>query len=375
MAAIHVRTPVDLVTVLPYQLGFRPQDSLVLVGLRRRHLGVVQRLDLPSRAGEVDAAASTMVRHARRDGATAAVVIVYESSPGHGERAGAVLAGRLRAEGLAVPERMVVRAGRVYFPECPDRRLRVEGLTLPPDHAVPAVAEFVALGRRPSESRDRMAARVAAEPGPTSDRVARAAARLDVLGCAPAARRRAVEDWGRLLDPTGRPGDAPVSAAAAARMAVSLTDHLLRDLLCAWLCPGTLPIESFEPVLVEAARAWWPRPDAMPDPPDVAGSSGSPGDAGWAPADAAAGWAPETAGLLVDRLCWLARHCPAQFAPGVLAVLASYTWWLGDGPLTRVALERALSLAPDYRLAVLLGHLVDLAVRPRRAGEESDRSA
>ena len=37
-----------------------------------------------------------------------------------------------------------------------------------------------------------------------------------------------------------------------------------------------------------------------------------------------------------------------------LTVLASFTWWRGDGALTRIALDRALAVDPDYRLARLL---------------------
>lgn len=417
MPAIHVRTPIDLVTVLPYHLGFHPSDSLVLVGLRGRELDLVARLDLPSRPLEVDHASSVMLGQLRRDGCTGAVVIVYETEAGRGDRAGEVLARRLRSAGLGVAERMVVRDGRVHFPESPDPAEAAAGVPLPSDAAVPAVAEFVALGRRPSKDRQSLAARVAHQPGPVSDRIAGAAARLDALCLAPDVRRRAIDDWGRMLDPTGGPRPSPASAAAAARMALSLTDRCVRDLLCAWLCPGTVALEVFDPELVVRVRSRWGPPDATPahdrESPGTGagavagmdvrvgdrsgdgdgpgdGDASAPGDAGGKAARAAdapdhadpagpvdpthaadpppaAGWAPETAGLIVDRLCWLARHVPTDLAPGVLTVLASFTWWLGDGALTRLALERALELAPDYRLALLLERLVDLAIRPQRS--------
>ena len=65
-----------------------------------------------------------------------------------------------------------------------------------------------------------------------------------------------------------------------------------------------------------------------------------------------------------DRLCWLARHTPDLHAPAVLTVLAALTWHLGEGTLTRIALDRALALEPGYRLALLLERMVDLAIRP-----------
>ena len=70
---------------------------------------------------------------------------------------------------------------------------------------------------------------------------------------------------------------------------------------------------------------------------------------------------------LVERLCWLAPHTPEVHASAVPSVLASVTWHLGDGTLTRVALDRALALDPSYRLALLIERMVDLAIRPGRA--------
>ncbi|MEI2732743.1 MAG: DUF4192 domain-containing protein [Dermatophilaceae bacterium] len=351
MSVIHVRTPLDLVVVLPYQLGYRLNDCLVLVGLRRRHLGLVQRVDLPTGPAQDRVVAARMLDHVRRDGCTAAVVIVYESQVGTGAQAGGLLADSLRSAGLEVSELMVVRDGRVYFPERPDRVERELGIALPSDDAVPAVADFVAFGRRPSADRGALAARVSLEPGPLADRVAHAVARLDPFDGGNTLQRRAIDDWGRLLDPATPAAAAPASAASAARLAVSLTDRHLRDLLCAWLCPGTLDVDAFDPQLVERARARWPQPD-------VATALGP-------------GWAPATSGLLVERLCWLARQLPDGHAAGVLAVLASLTWWLGDGALTRVALDRALAAAPDYRLACLLEHLLDLAIRPGQSGRSA----
>jgi hypothetical protein len=50
-----------------------------------------------------------------------------------------------------------------------------------------------------------------------------------------------------------------------------------------------------------------------------------------------------------------------------LTVLASFTWWRGDGALTRLALEQALESDPSYRLALLLLRMVDLSIRPETA--------
>ena len=66
------------------------------------------------------------------------------------------------------------------------------------------------------------------------------------------------------------------------------------------------------------------------------------------------------------RLIAVCAMLPDQDAAAALSVLASFTWWRGDGPLTRVALARALRCDPDYRLALLLERMVHLAIRPTR---------
>jgi Domain of unknown function (DUF4192) len=67
---------------------------------------------------------------------------------------------------------------------------------------------------------------------------------------------------------------------------------------------------------------------------------------------------------LERRLVTVCAALPEAWTVPPLTVLASFTWWRGDGALTRMALERALAVDPDYRLARLLERMVDLAIRP-----------
>ena len=67
------------------------------------------------------------------------------------------------------------------------------------------------------------------------------------------------------------------------------------------------------------------------------------------------------------RLCELCAALPDPWAVPFLTVLAAFTWWRGDGALTRIALDRALRVDPQYRLAQLLERMVDLAIRPEKA--------
>jgi hypothetical protein len=142
-------------------------------------------------------------------------------------------------------------------------------------------------------------------------------------------------------------GATPVEALTAEQVATlveSLLDVGLRDAVIAWLCPGTLPLELLPDDLADAvasslpARVWADR-------------------AGGDPAAVVAGR------RLLARLQWVVRAVPDESAAPALTVLANYAWWLGDGALTRVALDRALLHDPGYRLARLLERMVDLGLR------------
>lgn len=371
MPTIRVSDPIDLVKVLPYQLGYHPKDSLALVGLQGRHLGVVQRLDLPSEPDAPGKAVDLMIDNLVEAGCRSAVVILYESREGQGRRAGAELANGLRESGIDVLEHLVVRDGRVYFPDCHDSCHPVTGVPLPHDSDVPAIADFVALGANPLPTRDGLAERVIGARGPMAARVKAAADRLDRMVAPKALRSRAIADWARLLDVTNPGfGGAPTSAAAAARMAVSLLDVHVRDLVIAWLCPDTLGVTAFEPELIALARAHLPGFDRLVTAAESTGElqeEVGPRCGGVLTAHAVDDTgAIEASAVMVDRLCWLARHTPADLAPGVLTVLASYAWWLGDGALATVALDRALSIDPGYRLAQLVEQMVRMAIRPQR---------
>jgi Domain of unknown function (DUF4192) len=54
-SALPVRTPEDLLAVLPYLIGYTPTDSLVCLALADTKVIFVARIDLPSPAGPADA--------------------------------------------------------------------------------------------------------------------------------------------------------------------------------------------------------------------------------------------------------------------------------------------------------------------------------
>jgi len=375
---IHLSGPADVLTVLPYQLGFHPHDCLVVVSLHGTRMGLVQRIDLPPLEHVGDAVAA-MILPLRQDSPRAVLLIGFEELEDESRAMLDEMAAACRAHGVEVADRMVVRGGRWFDLDCVQSCCPPEGLRLPAPSAVPAVAEFV--GREICPLPDRSALADLLEPN--TPLLSRAVSRLadEWLQLRLEATEDGETEPGSLdaelstRDAELRTRDAELHGFRAselavwslvlcdkddaepiralppqdlAMLAVSLTDVDLRDGLIAWLCPGTLPQDLIDPSLfVQMSRA-------LPEPPWLGGDVGE---------------MEQVIGRqrIERRLCELSAALPDAWAVATLTVLASFTWWRGDGALTRIALDRALRVDPHYRLAQLLERMVDLAIRPERA--------
>jgi hypothetical protein len=206
-----------------------------------------------------------------------------------------------------------------------------------PEDVPGVVAEFIGQGVAPQ--RDRAALVKLLEAGSHAAAVATVIQSGQKAGGCPAVPRAELfAPWPRILGPDGQ--DITVEDAALA--AVSLLDIEIRDGLVAWLCPGTLAIDQLSED-IQSLFCGLGKGHVMEDiDPASAGAQNG----------------------RQDRLIRLCAMLPDDLAAPALSVLASFTWWRGDGALTRVALARALRCDPDYRLAVLLLQMVDLAIRP-----------
>ncbi|HVD64488.1 MAG TPA: DUF4192 family protein, partial [Lapillicoccus sp.] len=72
---IRLRGPADIISVLPYHLGYRPADSLVVVCLRANRIGVVGRVDLPPPEADPDLVAVELLPVVARERPDAVVLI------------------------------------------------------------------------------------------------------------------------------------------------------------------------------------------------------------------------------------------------------------------------------------------------------------
>ncbi|HYQ31685.1 MAG TPA: DUF4192 domain-containing protein [Lapillicoccus sp.] len=370
---IRLRGPADIITVLPYHLGYRPAESLVVVCLMRNRIGVVGRIDLPPPDVDPDLVAVELLPIVRRERPDAVVLVGFESTHGQAEPASVAMRDAIESAGIRVVERLVVRDGRWWSLDCDRDCCPAEGEPVQTDDEVPAVSDYIVRGRRPAGSRADLAARLAHRPEPAQDR--RCAAFINDLATARRSRsalqrrrRRMLQDWARILDLTPSGPDAvaappPRDDEAWAWAVVSLLDVAVRDLLIAWLCPGTLDLEVFPASLRRLAESVLP-----PRSSGTARDARDARDARAAPVaeDAVEDTVEDAVGEgLVDRLAMVCRAAPPELSPGPLTVLAHVVWWQGDGALARTALDQALAVDPDYRLAALLERMVDVAARPR----------
>jgi len=375
---IHLSGPADVLAVLPYQLGFHPRDALVAVSLHGTRMGLVQRIDLPPPEHVLDAV-TAMIGPLRQDNPLAVLLIGFEEREGESRAMLDEMSRVCSAHGVEVHDRMVVRGGRWYNLDCIQSCCPTEGRELPAPSEVPAVAEFVGRGICPLPDRSALADRVEI----SSPLLSRAVSTLadewlelrreatdvdeseigereselqetesevhDAESELNACRASELAVWSRVL--CDEDDAEPVQALPPqdlAMLAVSLTDVDLRDGLIAWLCPGTLPPELIDQMLFDQMS------HALVEPVWLNGDRGD---------------IEQVMALqrVEHRLCELCAALPDEWAVSTLTVLASFTWWRGDGALTRIALDRALRVDPHYRLAQLLERMVDLAIRPERA--------
>ena len=361
--SIHLSGPADVLVALPYQLGYHPSDCLVALSLHGTSVGLVQRLDLPPRQYIGDAVAA-MIGPLRQDRPKSVLLIGFEEREDESAAMLDAMASACRAHGVRVANRMVVRGGRWFDPDCHLSCCPPEGLPLPDPSEVPAVAEFVGRGICPMPNRAALADQLEIS-WPLLSRAVSALAgewlalRLEATDPRenePDARETELHAcrvtelgvWSRVLS-DGEDAE-PIHAMPPqdlAMLAVSLTDVDLRDALIAWLCPGTLPQDLIDPSLFVQMSRTLLKPVWL---------------------DQMVGEVERVVRLqwIERRLCELCAALPDEWAVSALTVFANFTWWRGDGALTRIALDRALRIDPQYRLALLLEQMVDNAIRPER---------
>ena len=157
MPKISLSGPADLLTILPFHLGFQPTRSVVVVCFHGKRLGLVARFDVvPAHLAEASAATGlpTLVR----ERPSAVCLVGFEDEAGEsGPLTEALRAGRAH-EDIEVGDRLIVRDGRWFTSDCDC--CPPGGRPMPELADVPAVADYVALGHAVLGDRDSLVALV-----------------------------------------------------------------------------------------------------------------------------------------------------------------------------------------------------------------------
>ncbi|MFE0458332.1 DUF4192 domain-containing protein [Kitasatospora sp. NPDC058965] len=356
---LRMRGPADMAAMLPYLLGFYPDDSIVAVSLHGAALQQVGaiRVDIPEDpatwAPVATEVATTLVELSAQRGKPAQAVLLYLCRDPEPDGAAAITALRplaaellraFREADLTVKELLCVSAGRWWSFLCADPDCCApEGIpveTTRDPRAVVAAATFAGLA--PRGSRKAIAAGLAPVGPPQGERIRHALERQMAQVVrelakpdGPARVMRANAELIAQAMAESRTGPPPLDDDRTARLIVALQHRVTRD----------RGAEYAEPEELAAALRLWR---------------------------------------------FLSRQCVApyeEYAKAPLTLLAWTSWLAGDTATSRVALGMALELDPDYTLAELLylslnGGLppdglreIIRAERARRAAQEADPEA
>lgn len=355
MTKLKVRTPADLISAVPFLIGFHPADSLVVAAVKGAQLAFAARIDLPE-PGVPDLEARAPVLHL--------ATLIAEQAPegivliGYGESTRVTpsllhLSRTLAAAGLRIIDEFRVTDGRYWSYLCTNPSCcPTEGTPCaPPDSLVATEATFAGAVALPS--RKDLEAQLAPLTG--DDRIAMGEAdvralnrMIELLQGEQGNERRPITNATTtsasapgpsapqhfalpVFDPSARPtGREERLKLRAGRIAVREAEHRYRtggrltDDEVAWLglLLECLPVRDYA----------WIR-SGMDD------------------------WQ-------VTLWSDMVRRADPQRVPAPASLLAFIAWRTGRGPLASIAVDRALDADQTYALAAAINAALFLATPP-----------
>lgn len=324
-SVLTVSAPAEVLSVVPYLLGFRPDTSLVLVVCRDREVVVAARVDLDP-ACSVDGYAAQFERIAIRNDADSVILVCYESDH---KVAVEYLDGLLAIlDGLTIVDALIsseldigtdadgerVTEHRWWSRLCADPDCCPPGGTAYDPDSSPIAAEAVVRGIPLLRSRAELARSVA---GPAPERHDDLEALFgevtaELMGTEPGDRVRLMRDFldGFLPEPRFlEPGECALLAAL-------VVDIRVRD------------------------EAWCAMSRA-------------------------------SAAVHVDLWTQVVRHTIGPFEMAPLCLLGAAGWLAGNGALQVVCIQRAEQIDPNYSMLGLLNRINEAGTPPRLWDEMS----
>lgn len=302
---LTARSPEDLLAAVPYVLGFRPQDSVVLLTFGPPGAAFHARVDLPRTPDDVDEVSAMLRRAACRNQVRRVALIGYSADASAVQSSLNRLAEDFVGEGLDVVDVLRVEDDR-WFPVRPGRPELSEGVP----HDVtshPFAARSVLAGRVTLSSREELARTLdcvdEAAREAVADAVFKAAGRLRD------GQRPAEAEWVRVTVAGHSARREPLPTAELGRLLVAISDNDLRDV--AW---------------ATMSRA--------------------------------------NASSQVDFWRDAVRRAPVPLLAAPAALLAFAAWLSGQGALAWCAVDRCREAEPGYTMATLVAQALAGALPP-----------
>jgi hypothetical protein len=350
---IRLKNPRDLLSIVPYALGYRPVESLVVVCIRSSGtLGMIARSSLKDLVDATSCLeiAKLVAKNAHDDDASHIFLVLYtNASDEFTLRRISKYTSTFASELAPVYcETWVVDADRYYPLGCEQQCCPANGLDVAELESTIPSAALVFKGYAPAATRDDYISL----PEITQDAVAAAARAehrismaMSDAGQTAQIRKQAYGTW-RYASKLVRKGES-VSSSSLGKLAGALQDVVLRDAILVSCLPGGY--RAVQALLNNSGNA-----------DEVVGRLlGSV-----IVEESTLTFDPEKHSVARSLLEQVASHAsmPAKAAP--LTLLAFLAWWGGDGTLTNHRLAEALELDPDYTLATTLNAAVLGGVRP-----------
>ncbi|MGH3978271.1 MAG: DUF4192 domain-containing protein, partial [Pseudonocardiaceae bacterium] len=234
---VRLSDPAELIAAVPHLLGFRPRDSLVLITLDGKRLGLTLRADLVP-AGSEDQLAEQLLAPVVRQRPTGAMLLVLGGEPavtGGLPHRGLVdtVDGALAAAGIPVVHAAWAASTTPGVPWCCYDEPGCAG-TVPDPAGSPIEAASVAAGTVTFDSREELAALLTPDDPAV---LARRAVMLDAADRAhPLAGTAAARGYRvlRVLLQAAAKGRLELDDSACVEAASALCDHRIRDSCLAW---------------------------------------------------------------------------------------------------------------------------------------------
>ncbi|MGN6782048.1 MAG: DUF4192 domain-containing protein [Marmoricola sp.] len=305
------REPVDLVALAPQVVGFRPEESVVLMTFGGPSRAFHARIDLPSAAALQEQVADLLLGAMLRNGLDRAAVLLYSKDRRAARRQGRILLDRLRTNGVDVIDVIRVERDRYFFP------LEGDETGTPYDlGSHPLTARAVFEGRVVADSREALAeSLVGGDDQDRAEILAAATAWADRLLAqrretgALARARRAEGLWVQGRVRRFMRTQQPLSADQAGRLLACVAVIPLRDVAWAEIRRDN----------AEAHVALWRD---------------------------------------------LLRRAPTELVPAAAGLLSFAAWLAGDGALAWCAVDRCVEVEPGYSMAACIGDVLSRAIPP-----------